>query len=496
MKSARLFRRQIPFSILVLAFIFSACAPAQPSGVDMAAVPGQSTPTASTPAPTALPTRPPYEPGELVDYIAQTGDTLPALAAHFSTTERDIRDNNPILPRDVTTLPPGLPMKIPIYYQPLWGSSFQILPDLVFVNGPAERGFDTTTFINQTNGWLKTYREYAADKDRSSAQIVDYVAWQYSVSPRLLLALIEYQSGGLSQPAPANATYPLGYTDQFHNGLYMQLVWAANTLNNGYYGWRTGQLVEFEHTDTRLERPDPWQNAASVALQYYFSRTLDADAYFTATHSTGIRATFTEWFGDPWQAAAAQEPLIPGSLQQPLMLLPFARGQAWTYTGGPHTGWGQGAPFAAVDFAPPALTRGCVESRDFATAVADGIIVHTEPAMAVLDLDGDNDERTGWVVFYLHIASADQVKTGATLKAGDPVGRPSCEGGSATGSHVHLARKYNGEWIPAGGALAFNLEGWIGHNGAAPYLGSFTRYGNIVTACACSNRESQIQAGE
>lgn len=494
MKLSRLFRRSL--SILMVLVILAACAPAQRSGVNMAAVPGQATPTSSTPAPTALPTRPPFEPGELVDYTVQTGDTLPALAAHFNTTEREIRANNPILPRDVTTLPPGMPMKIPIYYQPLWGSSFQIVPDVVFVNGPADRGFDTTTFINESGGWLKSVSEFAADKQRSGAQIVDYVAWTYSLSPRLLLALIEYQAGGLSQPAPANPIYPLGYEDQFHNGLYMQLVWAANTLNNGYYGWRSGQLREFEHPDTRLERPDPWQNAASVALQFYFSRTLDAQAYLEATHGNGLRATFTALFGDPWEYATAQPPLIPGSLQQPLMLLPFARGSAWTYTGGPHTGWGQGAPFAAVDFAPPALTRGCVETSEFATAVADGIIVHTEPAMAVLDLDGDNDERTGWVVFYLHVASADQVKTGAVVKAGDPIGRPSCEGGNATGSHVHIARKYNGEWVSADGPLAFNLEGWIAHSGTDAYLGTFTRYGEVITACTCSNRESQILAGQ
>ena len=39
------------------------------------------------------------------------------------------------------------------------------------------------------------------------------------------------------------------------------------------------------------------------------------------------------------------------------------------------------------------------------------------------------------------------------VQAGDPLGHPSCEGGNVTGTHVHLARKFNGEWIGAGGRM-------------------------------------------
>ena len=66
---------------------------------------------------TPFPTRRAYEPGELVEYIAQTGDTLP-LATRFNTTESEIRKANPIIPDDAT-MPPGMPMQIPIYYRPL-----------------------------------------------------------------------------------------------------------------------------------------------------------------------------------------------------------------------------------------------------------------------------------------------------------------------------------------------------------------------------------------
>ena len=128
--------------------------------------------------------------------------------------------------------------------------------------------------------------------------------------------------------------------------------------------------------------------------------------------------------------------------------------------------------------------------------MADGLIIRSEPATVVLDLDGDGDERTGWVVFYFHLATEDRAPAGLQVKTGDRLGHPSCEGGRATGTHVHIARKYNGEWIQAGGAVPFNLDGWIAQAGAAPYQGTMTRFERTVEACDCSNQASQLEAEE
>jgi hypothetical protein len=45
----------------------------------------------------------------------------------------------------------------------------------------------------------------------------------------------------------------------------------------------------------------------------------------------------------------------------------------------------------------------------------------------------------------------------------------------ATGTHVHVARKYNGEWIAADGPMPFVLSGWEAHAGDAAYQGTLTR---------------------
>jgi LasA protease len=476
------------YFLLILVLALAAC---QPQGGDVA--PFATAPT-STPGPTAtpFPSRPEYDPGELVDYMAQTGDTLPALAAHFNTTIQQIRDANPEIPADATTMPPGMPMKIPIYYLPFWGPPFQILPDSLYINGPAAVSFDILGFVANHPGWLKDYRAYAAEANHSGAEIVSLVATNYSIDPRVLLAVLEYQTGALSQPVPPGGDYPLGENDYTHAGLYMQLIWTADVLNNGFYGWRTGSLTELEHPDGTFERPDPWQTAASVAFQYYFSQHSSTTEYLLAIGPDGLAKTYLSLFGNPW---VLEKSHIPVSLQQPDLTLPFAAGDTWAFTSGPHTGWGSLQPWAALDFGPPDV-KGCNSSTELVTAIANGVVVRSETGVVVLDLDGDGDERTGWDILYLHVATIGRVQVGQKLKVGDPIGYPSCEGGTATGTHIHVARKYNGEWIPADGAIPFNMDGWIAHNGNVPRQGTLTRGNQTVIACDCSDAASQIKAGK
>jgi hypothetical protein len=81
---------------------------------------------------------------------------------------------------------------------------------------------------------------------------------------------------------------------------------------------------------------------------------------------------------------------------------------------------------------------------------------------------------------------------GSTVHAGDRLGHPSCEGGFSTGIHVHLARKYNGEWIPADSWLPFNLDGWISAGNGQQYEGTLSRGGEVLEACSCRADFNQV----
>lgn len=478
---------------LMMALLVSGC-----QIMDLSNIPAQPDQEAQlTPTPSPLPEvtlpaqRPQYSPGELVEYVVQSGDNLPALAVHFNTTIDEIRTANPVIPSDVTTLPPGMPMQIPIYYRPLWGSSFKIIPDSAFVNGPDTVGFDTAEFVAQQPGWLKYETDFTTGRNLTGGEIVQQVADNYSINPKLLLALLEYQTGALSIPDRPDVTSGnlFGLGDRQRSRLILQLNQLANVLNNGYYGWREGSLSSITHDyDGRLEYADPWLNAGTVALHYTFAQTMPHDQYRVAISDQGLHRVYTELFGDPFQNALD---IIPGSLQQPAFQLPFEVEIAWTYTGGPHPSWGEGQPWAAIDFAPPGIS-GCNPSGDWITAMADGVVARVDTGLVVLDLDGDGDERTGWVLMYLHVASQNRVSLGQTVKRGTAIGHPSCEGGTSTGTHVHVARKYNGEWILASGPLAFNMEGWVVESGSEAYLGRMVRYSEVVIATDFSGMQSQV----
>ena len=99
------------------------------------------------------------------------------------------------------------------------------------------------------------------------------------------------------------------------------------------------------------------------------------------------------------------------------------------------------------------------------------------------DLDNDGYEQTGWDVLYMHMAGDGRVAAGTYVYAGDHIGHPSCEGGIANAAHLHLARKYNGEWIPADGPVPFVLSGWTSSGNGTEYDGYLKR-GSVTLEAA------------
>jgi hypothetical protein len=108
----------------------------------------------------------------------------------------------------------------------------------------------------------------------SGADVVRRVATENSINPRLLLALLEYQSGWVyGHPTnPMQEDYPLGKVDFSQKDLYSQLAWSVNQLSTGFYGWREGWLTEIEFSDGVTARLAPDLNSGTVALQYYLAR--------------------------------------------------------------------------------------------------------------------------------------------------------------------------------------------------------------------------------
>jgi murein DD-endopeptidase MepM/ murein hydrolase activator NlpD len=164
------------------------------------------------------------------------------------------------------------------------------------------------------------------------------------------------------------------------------------------------------------------------------------------------------------------------------MQLPLERGTTWSFTGGPHGGWDAGSAWAALDFAPPGEGGGCDPAAEWVVAVADGWIIRAENGAVVQDLDNDGYEQTGWSVLYMHIATSGRVEPNTYVYAGQIIGHPSCEGGVSNATHLHIARRYNGEWIPADGNIPFAMDGWVSSGNGIEYDGFLTKGSLIIEA--------------
>jgi hypothetical protein len=287
----------------------------------------------------------------------------------------------------------------------------------------------------------------------------------------------------------------MGYYSVRYKGLYMQLTWAVDKLSVGYYAWREGRLNNLDFPDGSDRRLAPTLNAGTVGLLYFYSQIEnEAKGAGDLYPEAGLAALYERMFGSPWLRAQAVEPLFPLNLVQPELNLPWYPGQSWSFTGGPHSPWSQQKEGArsALDFAPGMTESGCAKTDQWVFSSASGLVLRSEHGVVVVDLDGDGREQTGWVLLYLHIATDGRIPAGHWVEANEPIGHPSCEGGNATGTHVHFARKYNGEWISADGPLPFVLSGYTAHAGKEPYQGSLTKGSQVINACTCGSAETMV----
>ncbi len=451
-----------------------------PTAAPLEMTPVTQTRSATTPTPDA----PHALPGLRKDpeqYTVQGGDTLMQIANTFGVTVEQIVTANSLVNPDLLEVGQILEIPAPPPGDP--GPSLKLIPDSELVYGPNTADFNIESYILNKSGYLATYLEEVNGEFMTGAQIVERVAQNYSVNPRLLLALLEHQSQWVTNSAPKEDTldYPIGIYDAFREGLYRQLAYAADNLNRGYYLWRVEGLGGYILLDSTLIPASPTINAGTAGVQYLFSKLYGVDDWREALSDQGFLQTYTRLFDYPFTFAF--EPLIPAGLTQPVLQLPFERGEVWHFTGGPHGGWDSGSAWAALDFAPPGDALGCVQSDEWVVAIADGYIVRTGNGVVMQDLDGDGLEQTGWVIFYMHIETRDRIRPGTQVKTGDRIGHPSCEGGVSNGTHVHLARKYNGEWIPADQpGLPFVLDGWVSDGIGVEYDGFLVRDGVAVEA--------------
>lgn len=467
-----------------------------------------STPEPTPVAPGSKPTHPSFRLESIptlrvmpTEHIVAEGETITMISSAYQVPKKTLISENEIKDADLISV--GQKLIIPAQIPDFQDAGQRLLPDGRLLYGPDSVGFEITDFLTDyAGGYLANYLEptptpvpdgKAQDADpfipRSGPEILLQTAIQNSIDPRVLIALMEFQTQSVrgSKPNGNQKNSAIVHKGTYYEPLARQLAWTADALNYGYYNWKMNRISQWILADDTVVAVSPDINPGTAALQYLFSQIYGKDDWVYAVSPSGFLFLYEQLFGEMERVFVS--PDLPDQL--PTLELPFAAGEVWSFTGGPHVGWSSGTPWAAVDFAPPDAVA-CSVSAYWVTAAAAGQIVYSDSGLVIQDLDGDQDLRTGWVLLYLHLETRDRIASDVPVETGDRLGHPSCEGGIANGSHVHLARRYNGEWIPIDQTFPMVLSGWEVYSTGTHYDGYLEKNDQLVEAWYFKTEESEI----
>lgn len=307
-------------------------------------------------------------------------------------------------------------------------------------------------YLDGQTGTLKSAVYLAGGQRITLAAAIADQSLLYSINPKVILTLLEMESGLVRQPNPApnELGWAMGYRQDKYWGLGPQVNWAARELY-------------------RSARDDQARIAArgwgSYAVARLLSQTVDRDTQgWTFERAAALFVkTYTDLFGeDPRTPPASLPSPVTGPFLRPpfgvsnvvsssafdhefpllnengSMLSYHGRRDQTSYDG--HDGWdfvlSPGTPVVAAA-AGHVLVAGW---SDDGCASAAGAVI----------LDHDNGYRT----LYWHLSSV-AVQPGGRVVAGDVIGK-SGNTGCSLGPHLHFGVQFLGRstdpngWCPAG----------------------------------------------
>lgn len=298
------------------------------------------------------------------------------------------------------------------------------------------------------------------------AETISHWAGYSSISPRVLIALIEQQSGLLSRPQASRVAMvrPMGELSSAQ-GFSEQVRDVADQLARSLYA------APLEAGRAEFQAPG---QAPVPALARLLARSVSAAKARAQERSDSSEQDFATvyqgLFGLRFDVEAARLSLAtmqPTGTQRPglqalgaassYLQFPFPVGQSW-YVGGAHTNTGSGTyPMSSLDMYKSG-GWGSNQSANWVVASAAGTFKkHSSCFAEVVHTDG-------WSTTYYHMQNL-RYNTGAYVAKNVGIGNPAssqaqalCNGGQSTGPHLHFSLKYNGGWMHLAG---YALSSWV-----------------------------------
>lgn len=286
-----------------------------------------------------------------------------------------------------------------------------------------------------------TYLAKHAPHLRKHSEEISHWAGYSGISPKVLIALMEQQSGAVSAKRATNR--PFGKLARA-DGFGAQTREVALALRESLYE----RDPDGAKGPVTLARANP--------LQALFERSGDNEPAAALRGDGEFQLVYGRLFNEPRQARPTSDrfakagpdvqPLSPNGLLQ----FPFPRGARW-HVGGAHTNTGSGNyPMSSLDMSLGG-GWGSNQNGTWVSASAAGSFKRHSSCFAEVVHTG------GWSTTYYHLMNI-QYNTGANVSMNTAIANPAntqaqalCNGGSSTGPHEHWSLKQNGSFYHLNG---------------------------------------------
>lgn len=257
---------------------------------------------------------------------------------------------------------------------------------------------------------VHTYIENQAPHLSDYAELISHYAGKSGTSPRIIIALIEMESGLINQNA-GDVELPFGDLSSQY-GFKNQL----NDVGEQLLLFRHGKLP-FAHSWLAIK-------IGELSLTVY---QLFPDYDVKNNDQKSARKASKAATTPPWN----------------MLSLPYPVGDTW-YVGGAHANDGGAGVHSSLDLSTGGFGWGADLSNIWVSSAAPGTVkVHSSCFIEVIH-DG------GWSTTYYHMSDL-QWTTGASINRNTNLGHYAsnyaqaiCDGGSSTGPHLHFSLKKDG----------------------------------------------------
>jgi len=336
-----------------------------------------------------------------------------------------------------------------------WGQS--LVSDGQFVWGSNVGDFDIAHFLTERASTLMPY-----------ANLVEVNAAYTGINPRVLLTVLEVRYGLVSNLSETLDVESLAALIE-ETSMALHLAFYEHLYQWGTRADSTSNQVQPSITlaDGVSLQVASGTSSGSYAITSVLVNELpstQAEPLLSAETRGGFGVVFASFFPDVDPLDISND-INPAELPpEDLFQLPFPLDASWRFSG-VHSwaGGDYGPDRSSMDFSTPWDTFPDFPYKNTVAAAGGSALIRT-PYSGRLPCWVEIDHGGGWMTSYYHLrnigSTSGPIGTFSRNQLIGAIGTETCNGGSATGAHVHFTLWYNGALFDL---EEVKLSGWTVH---------------------------------